>query len=54
VGISTADVDLFLKRLDKAMGEWKKVPLPKPRPPPATAAAEEGQLAAGDEAAASK
>ena len=34
VGISQTDVDLFLKRLDKALGEWKKAPTIRPRPPP--------------------
>ena len=29
MGIRQADVDLFLKRFDKALGEWKKVEAPK-------------------------
>lgn len=34
VGICDADVNLFLRRLDKALGEWKSVPASRPRPPP--------------------
>ena len=35
LGISADDVDTFLRRLDRALAEWKKgVPRPNPPPPP--------------------
>jgi hypothetical protein len=34
IGICDADVNLFLRRLDKALGEWKSVPASRLRPPP--------------------
>ena len=44
MGIRQADVDLFLKRFDKALGEWKKVEAPKKAP---AAAEEEAARAEG-------